>query len=239
MNELTIRNIQDNIITLPNRPPFMLAPDVAVAYGVKTKHVNQAVKRNPERFPQPDFCFQLTSDEWEGLRSQDRTFQNINYLPWGFPEPGCNMLSVVLRSPAAVARSVHILRAFTAFNQLARRSQSGVDLVMNGLALFEEMRENMPELPEEYKPVIRQAVREARQEGAVAGINIVQALRKSGLPGNFVERLATYRCRGNTQRETAKLLDVSRDTVQRYERMALQAGMIRKIRKGRGWEVTQ
>lgn len=121
MNELTVKDIREKIVNLPNRPPAMLAQDVAEIYGVKAKYVNRAVKRNQDRFP-ADFCFRLTKEEWANLRSQNVTLNEINYLPWAFTRFGANQLSTVLKSPIADARSVQIMRAFSAMEEAAQQA---------------------------------------------------------------------------------------------------------------------
>ena len=93
----------------------MLDRDLAMLYGIETKVLNQAVKRNFTRFPN-DFMFQLTSEECS--RSQIVTLnlkrgQNIKYLPYAFTENGIAMLSSVLRSPTAIEANIRIMRAFT------------------------------------------------------------------------------------------------------------------------------
>ena len=93
----------------------MFDRDLAMLYGVETKVLNQAVKRNITRFPN-DFMFQLTSEECS--RSQFVTLnikrgQNIKYLPYAFTENGIAMLSSVLRSPTAIEANIRIMRAFT------------------------------------------------------------------------------------------------------------------------------
>jgi hypothetical protein len=91
----------------------LLDADLAVLYGVRTKALNQAVKRNLDRFP-ADFMFQLTASEWAGSRSQNVTAsasgpgkrsqnvtasrRNIGARPYAFTEQGVAMLSSVLRS---------------------------------------------------------------------------------------------------------------------------------------------
>ena len=95
-------------------------------YGVETKVLNQAVKRNISRFPD-DFMFQLTSEECS--RSQIVTLnikrgQNIKYLPYAFTENGIAMLSSVLRSPTAIEANIRIMRAFTSMRHfLASNAQ--------------------------------------------------------------------------------------------------------------------
>ena len=84
----------------------LLDSDLAVLYGVDTKVLKQAVRRNLERFPD-DFLFQLTLEEWECLRSQivtldKRRGKHSKYPPFAFTEQGVAMLSSVLRSKRAV-----------------------------------------------------------------------------------------------------------------------------------------
>jgi hypothetical protein len=111
--------------------------DLASIYGVSTKALNQAIKRNADRFPE-DFCFQFTLSEWEALkrsqivttsaqasenhldealRSQSVTLktgrgQHRKYLPYAFTEHGALMAANVLNSPEAVKMSVYVVRAF-------------------------------------------------------------------------------------------------------------------------------
>lgn len=94
----------------------MLDTDLAALYQVDVKALNQAVKRNRDRFP-PDFMFCLTSRETESLRSQNVTLENgrgrhRKYLPYAFTEQGVAMLSGVLRSQRAVQVNVEIMRTF-------------------------------------------------------------------------------------------------------------------------------
>lgn len=92
----------------------MLDRDLAALYGVETKNLNRAVKRNLDRFP-ADFMFQLTVDEAESSRFQFGTLkqgQNIKYLPFVFTQEGVAMLSSVLRSSRAVQVNIAIMRVF-------------------------------------------------------------------------------------------------------------------------------
>ncbi|MFL6529851.1 MAG: ORF6N domain-containing protein [Chthoniobacterales bacterium] len=102
-------------ILLLRRQKVMLDRDLAALYGVSTKALNQAVKRNAERFPE-DFTFQLTSEEAdEVLRSQFVTLkrgEHRKYRPYAFTEQGVAMLSSVLRSERAVKVNIAIMRAF-------------------------------------------------------------------------------------------------------------------------------
>jgi hypothetical protein len=92
----------------------LLDKDLAAMYGVETKNLNKAVRRNADRFPS-DFMFQLTLEEAVASRFQFGTLkqgQNIKYLPFAFTEEGVAMLSSVLRSPRAAQVNVAIMRAF-------------------------------------------------------------------------------------------------------------------------------
>ncbi len=106
-------NINEKIYEIRGKQ-VMIDRDLAQLYGVETKQLNRAVKRNIERFPD-DFMFQLTTDECS--RCQIGTLnikqgQNIKYLPYAFTEYGIAMLSGVLRSETAIAANIRIMRAF-------------------------------------------------------------------------------------------------------------------------------
>lgn len=95
----------------------MLDKDLAELYAVETKVLNQAVKRNIERFP-ADFMFQLTTDETINSRSQSVTLkqgENIKYLPYAFTEHGILMLSSVLNSERATRINIEIMRVFVMY----------------------------------------------------------------------------------------------------------------------------
>jgi hypothetical protein len=94
----------------------LLDADLAAMYGVTTKALNQAVRRNRSRFP-PDFMFRLTKEELENWRSQVVTSNpaakmGLRRAPYAFTEQGVAMLSSVLRSERAVRVNVEIMRAF-------------------------------------------------------------------------------------------------------------------------------
>ena len=103
----------------------MLDSDLAKLYGVETRILIQAVKRNLMRFPS-DFMFQLNSVEVDSLRSQFVTLkrplrrgQHRKYLPYVFTEQGVAMLSAVLNSPRAISVNIAIMRAFVKLRQIA------------------------------------------------------------------------------------------------------------------------
>ena len=99
----------------------MLDSDLAVLYGVETKVLIQAVKRNINRFPD-DFMFQLTKEEFESLRSQFVTSKEARggrrYMPYVFTEHGVAMLSSVLNSDRAIEVNIAIMRAFVKLREM-------------------------------------------------------------------------------------------------------------------------
>jgi ORF6N domain len=112
-----VSGIQARIFTLPNRPPFLIAADLAEVYGTTVSALNQAVSRNLERFPE-DFMFTFTEGEMEDLKSQNVISTKANRaLPVGFTHAGALMLSAVLKTPTAAQVSVIIHRAFAAIEQ--------------------------------------------------------------------------------------------------------------------------
>ena len=105
----------------------LLDRDIAMLYGVETRVVNQAVKRNEERFPE-DFVFQLSPEETENWKSQivisNSIKMGIRRNPYAFTENGIAMLSSVLRSPTAIEANIRIMRAFTSMRHfLANNAQ--------------------------------------------------------------------------------------------------------------------
>ena len=97
----------------------MLDKDLADLYKVTTGALNQAVKRNPERFPD-EFMFQLTKDELNNLKSQFVTssWGGVRKLPFVFTEHGVLMLSSVLKSDRAIQVNIQIMRIFTRLRRL-------------------------------------------------------------------------------------------------------------------------
>ena len=118
----------DSLILTLRGQKVILDADLAGLYGVATKVLNQAVKRNTERFPE-DFMFQMTQEEWANLKSQSVTsslddtnrsqsvtgsqkHRDPRFLPKAFTEHGALMAANVLNSPEAVKMSVYVVRAF-------------------------------------------------------------------------------------------------------------------------------
>jgi hypothetical protein len=155
-----IEGIRDNITTCDNisiniesmirvvrGQQVMLDSDLATLYGVETKALNQAVKRNSERFP-VDFMFRLTQEEFQFLRSQIVTINQglealrsqivtsngrggARYLPYAFTRNGIAMLSSVLRSETAIGVNILIMRAFTSIPQIVNHNTQVIQRIFN------------------------------------------------------------------------------------------------------------
>ena len=99
----------------------MLDRDLAELYGVETKVLKQAVRRNINRFP-PDFMFEMTQQELEDWRSQFVTSkedkQGLRYAPFCFTEQGVTMLSCVLNSARAIAVNIRIMRIYAKMREM-------------------------------------------------------------------------------------------------------------------------
>lgn len=118
-NEIAIipSEIITNKIYIIRGHKVMIDRDLAELYGVQTKVLNQAVRRNKKRFPD-DFMWELTKDEQNFLRSQFVTLKtgrghHVKYRPYAFTEQGVAMLSSVLKSERAILVNIQIMRTFT------------------------------------------------------------------------------------------------------------------------------
>jgi len=117
---ISIEVIQRLIISIRGEKA-MLDQDLAELYGVETKQLKRAVRRNIDRFP-PDFMFDLTKEEYGTLRCQFGTLkrgEHSKYLPMAFTEEGVAMLSSVLNSRRAIEVNILIMRAFVRLRQMA------------------------------------------------------------------------------------------------------------------------
>jgi hypothetical protein len=119
-DELAVpENIQFKILEIRGQR-VLLDSDLVQLYGVTIKRLNEQAKRNRNRFP-ADFMFQLTSDEYNSLRSHFATLkrgQHRKYLPYAFTEHGAIMAAAVLNSFQAIAMSIFIVRAFVRLREI-------------------------------------------------------------------------------------------------------------------------
>ena len=157
-NELT--EIQ-NIIYEIRGCKVMLDRDLARLYEVELKALNQAVKRNIDRFPS-DFMFQLTQNEWDVLRSQivtaNKSIAKVRYLPIVFTEHGVLMLSNILNSEKAIKMSIQIIRAFDKLRKYALKQTSNDVRIEELHKLLMLHIENTDHKFSEYDEKIRQIV---------------------------------------------------------------------------------
>ena len=155
----------------------MLDFDLAILYGVETRALNQAVKRNKERFEGEDFMFQLTREEAEeNLISQFVTssWGGTRKLPYAFTELGVAMLSSVLRSKTAIEINRGIMRAFVEFRRIAAALPTNTDDIkelkreMQGIKDYiEEILSDQNDINEENRmqlELINQALAELQVE---------------------------------------------------------------------------
>jgi len=171
-------NAIQTVVRTIRKQKVILDSDLALIYGVATKALNQAVKRNIDRFP-ADFMFRLTSEELAELqrsRSQFVTLNrghNIKYSPFAFTEHGAVMAGMVLNSPRATEMSIFVVRAFVRMREqlivsavLAKRlAEIEKTLLTHDAALvdlYEQIRPLLMPPPEPPHPKVGFVVREKR-----------------------------------------------------------------------------
>ncbi len=148
-----------NMIYLIRDHKVMLDSDLALLYGVETKVLNQQVKRNLKRFP-PDFMFQLTSEEFNILKSQIASSKfgsgGKQKLPLVFTENGVAMLSGILNSDRAINVNISIMRIFTklrSFHALETNLSGEVkELKENSNKLFKAIFERLDSIEDDLIP---------------------------------------------------------------------------------------
>lgn len=165
-NILSQSEIESLILTIRGHQ-VLIDRDLAELFGVKTKRLNEQVKRNTERFPS-DFCFQLSDCEFENWRSQFATSNSdkmgVRRAPYAFTEQGVAMLASVLKSETAIMASVKIMRAFVAMRRfiiqnanilmrIANLEKHQIETDEKIDAILDKMEENAPKLlPEAVFP---------------------------------------------------------------------------------------
>lgn len=157
-----VEHIAQSILILRGQR-VLLDSELAVLYGVTTKHFNQQVKRNQDRFP-ADFMFRLSAEELDDLRSHSATSSTGHggrrYAPHVFTEHGAIMAAMILNSSRAVEMSVYVVRAFVQLREL--------------LASDKEVAEKLAELERKL----------ATHDQAIAGIiNTIRQLMNPPEPG--------------------------------------------------------
>ena len=117
---MKIENLKNLIIEIRGQS-VLLDSDVANIYGVETKRINEAVKNNPDKFPQ-DYMFGISKGEFADLRSKISTtkFAKTRVAPNAFTEKGLYMLATILRSKQAIEATFTIIETFTKIRELSR-----------------------------------------------------------------------------------------------------------------------
>ena len=168
----------------------MLDRDLAELYQVTTSALNQAVKRNIERFPS-DFMFQLTDQETEDWKSQivitNSITMGLRRNPYAFIEQGVSMLSAVLKSPIAIQTSIAIMRAFVAMrNYITTTTQITAELaeIRAKLALLERADAENAEAVSDLSEDMRKELDNIYQAIAALSVKVPQA-RKPANPIGF------------------------------------------------------
>ena len=185
MNDLL--NIGNKILVIRDHQ-IMLDQDLAELYGVETKRLNEAVKRNISRFPE-DFCFQITENEYQFLRSQfatskkGKTRGGRQYLPYAFTEQGVAMLSAVLRSPTAIQMSIKIIKAFVAMRRFLLNNAkvfTEIDSIKQHLITSDQKIDTLFSLMDKYKIENKEGVFMKGQifDAYVAFQNLIQNAKK-------------------------------------------------------------
>lgn len=154
---VTAKSLESRILYLRGQP-VLLDTDLAELYGVTTKALNQAVRRNIGRFPS-DFLYSLSGTEAKEvsrLRSQNVTLNpgrgaHRKYSPFAFTEYGVAMLSSVLRSKRAIQINIEIMRAFGRLRGLASLHKA-VQHDVQFRAVFEEIRRLLPQTADRDEP---------------------------------------------------------------------------------------
>ena len=190
---MELQTIQNKIYEIRGQR-VMLDRDLAELYGVETKALNKAVKRNSERFPER-FMFQLTKEE--SLRFQIGTLnersgkqargQHLKYLPHVFTEQGVSMLSAVLRSPTAIQVSIRIMDAFVAMrNYIMTTSTITAELseIRAKLTLLERADEDNAEAVNDLSEDMRKELDNIYEAIAALSVKVPEA-RKQPRPIGF------------------------------------------------------
>ncbi len=117
---MELQTIKNKIIIVRGQQ-VILDNDVAELYGVETKHVNQAVRNNPEKFP-TGYIIALDDDEWNILRSKHLTakYSKVRVAPKGFSEKALYMLATIIKSPIATETTLAIIETFAKVKKLSR-----------------------------------------------------------------------------------------------------------------------
>jgi phage regulator Rha-like protein len=150
MELIKFNDVEEKIITLRNQP-VMLDSDVAELYGVETKRINEAVKNNPDKFPN-GYVFSVQNAERQELVENFDRFSNLKHSisTKAFTKKGCYMLATILKSPKATQTTIAIIEAFEKMQEMSmsivelmkdhENEQKQKTLVQKGEELFSNIK---------------------------------------------------------------------------------------------------
>jgi hypothetical protein len=149
MQLITHDQVKSKIIQIRNQN-VLLDSAVAELYGVDTKRINEAVRRNPEKFPE-DYIIHLDSEEWRSLKSQIATSIEKGgkvKLPTAFTERGLYMLATILKSPQAINTTIAIIDTFAQFKEITQSIYAMADAKTDSekMAVFEKSTDVVTDL---------------------------------------------------------------------------------------------
>lgn len=117
---MELESIESKIIQIQGLP-VIIDSDVAELYGIETKRINEAVRNNPDKFPE-GYILELSSADWHNLKSKFSTssWGGVRKLPKAFSEKGLYMLATILKSPKAAETTIAIIETFAKVRVLSR-----------------------------------------------------------------------------------------------------------------------
>jgi hypothetical protein len=160
---MELEQIKNSIFEIRGKK-VILDFELAKMYQTETKRLKESVRRNIRRFPS-DFMFELTSEEWENLRTQiaSSSWGGQRYLPFAFTEQGVAMLSSVLNSEIAIDVNISIMRAFVMMRQFAltyqELSEKLIELEKQHNQKFDDIEQVLKYLIQKDNQKSRQATR--------------------------------------------------------------------------------
>jgi len=164
VNEVAVFEDIKNLIIEVRGERVLLDSDVAKIYGVETKRINEAVKNNPDKFPQ-GYIIELNSEEWEILKSKFSTssWGGKRKLPKAFNEKGLYMLATILKSKRATKATIAIIETFAKIKELSRNineitkttdENRQKELAKKSSEILEELIEIEPDVIDENEEII-------------------------------------------------------------------------------------
>ena len=217
------------LVTIVNNELF--TDTLAIAHGVNRPHHGVIQLARQYQVDLEEFgrvAFKMRPFETAGGQ-QERAIAMLN-------ERQATLLLSYMRNTDIIRKfKITLVKAFFAMAEEleAARSDNPVGVAWKIYQEMSQEEKQTVQLPEEYMPLVQRSLRKAQKDGATAMAGLMLSLKRAGLPDDFLEKLITFRCQGLSQRNTAKLLDVSSSAIQRWEKKAWKSGLIEKSRNGK------